>query len=37
MNDSKSILILGASEIHLPVIKGYRRLGHRALVTDFDP
>jgi biotin carboxylase len=33
----KKILILGASEIHLPVIKECQRLGHSALVADFDP
>jgi len=33
----KSILILGASEIHLPIIQECQRLGHRALVADFDP
>jgi len=33
----KSILILGASDIHLPVIQECQRLGYRALVADFDP
>lgn len=33
----KNILILGASDIHLPVIQECQRLGHRALVADFDP
>jgi carbamoyl-phosphate synthase large subunit len=33
----KKILILGASDIHLPVIEECRRLGHRALVADIDP
>jgi carbamoyl-phosphate synthase large subunit len=33
----KSVLILGAGQIQLPVIEECRRLGHRALVADFDP
>lgn len=33
----KKILILGASDIHLPVIRECQRLGHRALVADIDP
>jgi len=32
----KSVLILGASDIQLPVIKECRRLGHRSLVADHD-
>jgi biotin carboxylase len=33
----KKILILGASDIQLPVIEECRRLGHRILVADCDP
>jgi len=33
----KNLLILGASEIHLPVIQECRRMGHRAIVADIDP
>lgn len=32
----KSILILAASEMHLPIIRECRRLGHRVLVADAD-
>jgi carbamoyl-phosphate synthase large subunit len=32
----KSLLILGASGIQVPVIETCRRLGHRALVADYD-
>lgn len=37
MNGARSILILGASEIHLPVIQECKRLGYCVLVADFDP
>jgi carbamoyl-phosphate synthase large subunit len=33
----KNVLILGASDIQLPVIQECQRLGHRALVADYNP
>jgi carbamoyl-phosphate synthase large subunit len=32
----KSLLILGASEIQLPVIQECKRLGHKAIVADYN-
>lgn len=34
---TKKLLILGGGEMQVPIIKTCKRMGHKALVVDFDP